>query len=107
MSKHDYVQFKLEKDLTKHVKKYFEDLVKETDGKFAFRKISSRFTAGISDFLCCYNGQLFCIELKVQYNTPSPNQTKFLNDFSEAGAICTVCYDLITVKNIFNNFIKT
>lgn len=42
---------------------------------------------GISDLIGCWNGQLFCIEIKTKTGRLSPDQKRFMEDVTRAGGL--------------------
>ena len=50
-----------------------------------YQKISDRFTAGCPDFLGCFKGKLFAIEVKATGKKPRPIQIHTLGKIRDSG----------------------
>ena len=46
--------------------------------------------AGVSDLVLVHQGKMYCLELKVAGNRPTPAQVEFMHDMETAGAYCCV-----------------
>jgi hypothetical protein len=83
--------------LTKEVMKFLKKLdmcraVKIMPGPYS--------ETGVVDVLCCYRGQFVAIELKVDWDVPTPSQLAFLEEVRDAGGRTAVCYSLEEVKAV-------
>lgn len=54
-------------------------------------RICDRYNKGYSDLFICVQGWFVCAELKDDIGEPSVHQERFLEEMTEAGAICGVC----------------
>lgn len=50
--------------------------------------------AGTPDILACLKGRMWCIECKAQEEEPSPLQKKRLDEWSKAGAVTMLVWDV-------------
>ena len=50
--------------------------------------------AGTPDILACLKGRMWCIECKAQEEEPSPLQKKRLEEWSKAGAVTMLVWDV-------------
>ena len=58
-----------------------------------FWKASDRFKAGIPDIIGCYLGRFIAIEVKVDYNKPTPLQVNVMNEIvKNTGYAAVVTY---------------
>lgn len=60
-------------------------------------RICDRYAKGYSDLFICVRGIFVCAELKDDEGEATKHQGDFLDEMSEAGAICGVCR---TVKEV-------
>lgn len=58
--------------------------------------------AGTPDILACWRGRMLTIECKAQEEEPSPLQKKRLQEWSDAGAITMLVWDLQQVRNLLD-----
>ena len=49
---------------------------------------------GTPDLLGCLNGRMWCIECKAEEEEPSPLQKKRLDEWSKAGAVTMLVWDV-------------
>ena len=63
-------------------------------------RICDRYAKGYADLFICVNGVFVCAELKDDEGVPSIHQEQFLQEMTEAGAICGVCRTLREVANL-------
>ena len=86
--------YKEEAELQKKVLEWLEPQLR--DGIKVLR-ICDRYAKGYSDLFICVRGIFVCAELKDDEGQPSIHQNEFIEDMTEAGAICGVCR---TVKEV-------
>lgn len=68
-------------------------LIKQLKEYGFFYKASDRFRAGIPDILGCVSGRFIAIEMKINYNSPTPLQIYTLAEIAKNGGFaCTVTY---------------
>ena len=63
-------------------------------------RINDRYAKGYADLFICVRGLFVCAELKDDVGTPTPHQEQFLQEMTEAGAICGVCRTLGEVAGL-------
>jgi len=90
----------LESTLSKKVNKYLKSLE-----NCWFMKIHGSIfqRAGVPDYIGCYKGIFWGIELKVGTNKTSKIQDYMMLLMRSAGGRTIVCYDLIEVKKFMNS----
>ncbi len=57
---------------------------------------------GVSDIICCYQGQLLAIEVKRPGGKPTVLQEKFIHDIRAAGGVAIIASSLDEVKATVN-----
>lgn len=70
------------------------------------KKISDRYTKGISDIIAIVNGLFVGIELKADKGVPSPQQKLFAKQVIKAGGIAGICYSIHDVDILIDEAIK-
>lgn len=61
-----------------------------------------RFTrAGVPDYLCCFKGRFYAIELKAGDGGLQPAQMREMERILAAGGVYAICWTLEQVKNVF------
>ena len=63
-------------------------------------RINDRYAKGYADLFICVRGIFVCAELKDDEGEASIHQEQFLQEMTEAGAICGVCRTLREVINL-------
>ena len=73
----------------KEVRKVLDEL-----GIFYYMPVGGMYgRSGVSDFICCVNGQFVSIETKAGTNAPTKLQSKFISDVHAAGGCAFVIWD--------------
>ena len=65
-------------------------LIKQLNDYGYFWKASDRFRAGIPDIIGVFEGKFVAIEMKVDYNKPTPLQVHTIAEMMKHGGFCTV-----------------
>lgn len=84
--------------LTRNIKEYLKER-----GAYAENIWGGGFQAsGIPDILACYNGRFLGLEVKLDYNSPSPIQKAKLAMINKAGGVGQVVRSVDEVKVILD-----
>jgi hypothetical protein len=57
-------------------------------------------TSGIPDLICLVQGRFIAIEVKLDYNKPSPLQAHYIKHIKELGGLAISAYSLDDVKQL-------
>ena len=83
--------------ITKQIKMYLEGLA-----CCWFFKVSDRFTSGIPDFIGCYRGRFFAIEVKRQGGKPRMLQEYIIDKIKSAGGLAGTIDNISDIENFFD-----
>ncbi len=85
----------LEAKLTKKIKKHLESLKPDV----WFYKSSDRYSSGIPDFVGCYKGKFFAIEVKAPGKKPRPLQQFVIDSIKKSEGSCIYVDSFTDFKN--------